>query len=277
MPLRKPSKPRVDDESDYVEPLYYKKRGRRERMPNKTIVIIIGVIIFVLAVGGGYFALKGNKTKKPTSHSSSAVNIPVTTPSVAATSTPQYVSNGKDLNLTFSYPSTWTVSPQSNDNSSDGTITLTSPLSSIPAASGASATGKVVVEVRAGNSSINELNVYSPVEAIASSQIAYAAPTAAQYAYPFLSYFHFTNGNSKTAGVFEEVMITGGQSFTASESLNASYLSGLDPIISASFYECTTTACTGSGQTPLSITATTWQNSSIFEQVLNLFESFKLN
>lgn len=276
MPLKKSIKPKPSDDSNYVEPLYYKKRSHRDKMPPRLIFIIVGVIVFAAAVGASYLIVKGNKSNKPATHSTSKTSVPAA-PTVAATTTPQYVSDGTDLNLTFNYPSSWSVSPPSNDNTSDGTITVTSPLSSMASASGTSATGKIVVQVRPGNMAINELSANAPIEALASTQIAYSAPTANQYSYPYLSYVHFSNGSAKTAGVFEEVIITGGQSFTANESLNASYLSGLDPIITASFYQCTTTACTGSGETPLSITDSTWQSTQIFQQVLTLLESFKLN
>jgi len=277
MPFKKSIKSQPKDDSNYVEPLYYKKSKRRDRMPSRLIFISVGVVVFAAAVGASYLLVKGNKTSKsPISHSTSKTSVPAA-PTVTATSTPQYVSNGTDLNLSFNYPSSWTVSPPSNDNTSDGTITVSSPLSSMASASGTNATGKIIVEVRPGNMAINELNANTPIEALASTQIAYSAPTAKQYSYPYLSYIHFSNGSAKTAGVFEEVIITGGQSFTANESLSASYLSGLDPIITASFYLCSTTACTGSGETPLSITDSTWQSTQIFQQVLTLLKSFKLN
>jgi hypothetical protein len=72
-------------------------------------------------------------------------------------------------------------------------------------------------------------------------------------------------------------MITADQSFTPGEMMGAENISGVDPYISASFYQCLTQSCSGSNQKPLSISITTWQNSNTFKQVLTLLESFKLN
>ena len=77
--------------------------------------------------------------------------------------------------------------------------------------------------------------------------------------------------------LLREVIITGNTQFNQNEQVDQGTLTGLDPIISAAFYSCTTNACTGSGETQLSITSTTWGNNSLFKQVLNLFASLKLN
>jgi hypothetical protein len=72
-------------------------------------------------------------------------------------------------------------------------------------------------------------------------------------------------------------MITGTTQFSQSEQVLAEDLSGLDPIISASFTKCIARACTGTGAAPLSITNSTWTNDALFQQTLAIFESFKLN
>ena len=188
----------------------------------------------------------------------------------------KYLSNGNDLNLSFTYPQNWSVIPSSNDNKNDNTITLTSPLSTVINADNTSVVGKIIIQVRPGTGTINELNNNSPITALASAQIAYSQPTTNQTSYPFISYVHFSDG-SKASGAFEEVIITGGLSFALGQSISAEYLSGLDPIISASFYQCATQSCIGTSQSLLSININTWQNISIFQQVLTILESFQLN
>jgi hypothetical protein len=134
----------------------------------------------------------------------------------------------------------------------------------------------VVVQVRPGTATITELGANAPVAPLTSTQVAYSAPTANQFQYPYVSYIHFANG-AKLSKVFEEVMVTGSQSFTEDQNLDAGSLGGLDPIITATFYACATQDCSGTNQSLLSITQSTWQNADLFKQVLSLFESFKLN
>jgi hypothetical protein len=241
----------------------------------KRIGLWIALIVVAIAVVGGLFYFMNHKTTKPKKQitAQKIIQIPSSSNSTATT---KYVSNGSDLSLSFSHPSNWSVTPPTNDNPNDQTITLTSPLFSVVNADGASVVGKIIIQVRPGSDTVSELNNNSPVAALASAQIAYSQPTSSQTSYPYLSYFHFSDG-SKASGAFEEVIITGGQSFPLGQAVSAEYLSGLDPIISASFYQCATQSCSGSNQTLLSITSTTWDNVSIFQQALTTLESFQLN
>ncbi|HUD07113.1 MAG TPA: hypothetical protein VMR34_04450 [Candidatus Saccharimonadales bacterium] len=264
---------KFDERLDYSLLKQKKNQSKMKRLLPR--IVIISVIAIVI-IGGLILAYSYRKDHKTTSSKKTQTQAVLPTSTSTQTTTTQYVSNGQDLNLSFSYPSNWSVTPPTNDNPDDHTITVTSPLATITNADNKSVTGEVVIQVRSGNSTINELNSNSPVEALTSTQIAYTAPTANQDQYPYLSYIHFSNGSS-ASGAFEEVIITGNLSNTQGTSLNAGYFNGLDPIISANFYQCSTQSCTGSGQTPLSITTGIWQNSSIFKQVLSSFESFKLN
>ena len=168
------------------------------------------------------------------------------------------------------------VTPPSNDNANDQTITVSSPLVSIVNASGGTVTGKVVVSIRPGSSQISELNSGTATASQASIQIGYNNPLPNQQQYPYLTFINL-NGGSNSAGVFEEVMITGLTQFTPGESVTPSTLGPIDPIISASFYSCTTQVCSGPNQAPLSITYATWQNTMVFQQVLSLFQSLQLH
>ena len=236
-------------------------------------IAIIVVIALVLIGGVLYFV--GHKSPKPKGQVSGQKIIQVT-PSNTPSTTTKYLSNGNDLNLSFTYPNNWSVTPLSNDNKNDQTITLTSPLTTIINTDNSSVVGKIVIQVRPGTDTVSELNSNSPITSLASTQIAYSQPTSNQTSYPFISFIHFSDG-SKATGSFEEVIITGGLSFTQGQTISAENVSGLDPIISASFYQCAAQSCTGSSESFLSINLNTWQNSTIFKQVLAIFESFQLN
>src|SRR5665213_1536383 len=197
-------------------------------------IAIIVVIALVLIGGVLYFV--GHKSPKPKGQVSGQKIIQVT-PSNTPSTTTKYLSNGNDLNLSFTYPNNWSVTPLSNDNKNDQTITLTSPLTTIINTDNSSVVGKIVIQVRPGTDTVSELNSNSPITSLASTQIAYSQPTSNQTSYPFISFIHFSDG-SKATGSFEEVIITGGLSFTQGQTISAENVSGLDPIISASFYQC---------------------------------------
>ena len=233
------------------------------------------IVVVTLVVVGSVLYFIGHKSPKPKGHVSGQKIVQVT-PSTSSSTITKYLSNGNDLNLSFNYPNNWTVTPISNDNKNDQAITLTSPLTTVINANNDSIVGKIVIQVRPGTDTASELNSNSPIASLASTQIAYSQPTPNQTSYPFISFIHFSDG-SKATGSFEEVMITGGLSFSQGQSISAQNVSGLDPIISANFYQCASQSCTGSSESFLSINLDTWQNTTIFKQVLAIFESFQLN
>lgn len=247
----------------------------RKRMP-RLLLLCIAVIILVVASGIAYWQLASKRHLPTKPHNTGAASQPLAAAPSTTSTTQQYVSNGKDLNLSFSYPADWTVSPPTNRNSTDQSIAVSSPLTNMTDATGTSITGKIVVAIRPGAAEISELASGNATVAQDSVQIAYAKPTAAQHQYPYITFIHVAGGANPTNG-FEEVIVTGVTSFAKGQPITPSNLTQLDPIITASFYKCSTKACTGSGASPMSINSATWQNDDIFKQVQNLLESLQLN
>jgi hypothetical protein len=254
--------------------------AERKHLNKRSILIIVIVLAVIVITGGAYALLKGHKSKPAatkTATTSSQPNQPAPAASNGASAnTTSYTASGSDLNLSFNYPNNWTVTPTSGTDTSNQTITASSPSTTIENADNQSVTGKVVVTIRPGTATISELNSGTPTAAQASSQIAYTAPTTNQHQYPYLTFIHFTSGSS-AAGAFEEVMVTGINTFTKGQAVTAGDLSSLDPIIAATFYTCGNTACSGNGSGYLSITGSTWTNDSLFVATQNLFSSLKLN
>ncbi len=254
----------------------YRQIATKRQSQNQLLKWIIPAVIVIVVVGLGLYILKHNKAT-PMNHNSTGNHaVQPTQNSSSQTNLVSYTSNGQDLNLTFSYPSNWTVSPPTNDNTSDQTITVTSPLTSIVDASSKTVTGKAVVSIRPGSAQISELSSGKAITPQSSIQIGYAQPLASQQQYPYLSFINLAGGTDANNG-FQEVMVTGQQQFSQSENITTDELSGLDPIISAGFYSCSTQACIGNGEIPLSITMDTWQNSSPFTQVLAIIQSLQLH
>jgi len=267
--------PVIDDQPQYGSVVTPPRHTRRR------LWIILGVILGLLLIGGGaaYWFLGRPQAAPATSTTpvTTAPNQPLVPDDTQAQGTNgRYVSNGKDLNLSFSYPSNWTVTPPTNSNPSDQPITVTSPLVSIPGANGQSSTGKVVVSIRPSGSTLNELSSGKAAAGQESAQIAYDKPTSAQHQYPYLTYLHLAGGANPTSS-FDEVIITGVSSFPKDQVIVPASLSQLDPIVSARFYTCSDQTCTTASATPLSITNSTWQNDPVCMQTLAIFQSLQIN
>lgn len=256
----------------------------RKRPGRRFIVIAVASLLLIMIVAGlaVYWLLSRDNKTTPSPEATAQQSNQQTiqpAPDTADTGTDssgQYMSNGKDLNLSFTYPSGWSVTPVSGDNTDDQPVVVTSPLLSMTNASGSSVTGKVVFMIRPGSSEITELSGGTATAAAASAQIAYTKPTTSQHQYPYITFIHLKGGQNPS-GLFEEVMITGVNQFAKGQGITSFSLSQLDPIITAAFYQCTTQSCTDTGATPLSITTSTWQNDDTFKQLEAIFESLQLN
>ena len=259
--------------TDDVQLPHYPVTKRSRPVWLKWLVPAVFLLLILLA-GGIYLHLHKNVTPKHSSATNQTVQPSQNKSS--QNSTTQYVSNGQDLNLSFSYLSDWSVTPPSNDNASDQTIMVTSPLMSIEDASSKTVTGKAVVSIRPGTAQLSELAPGNATAGQTSAQIGYSQPLPSQQQYPYLSFINLSGGTDSSGG-FQEVIITGQQQFSQGQSITVDDLSSIDPIIGASFYSCSTQACISSGEVPLSITLNTWQNAAPFTQVLALIQSLQLH
>ncbi len=264
--------PVEDDEPTRLE---YIKSVIPPGKPKRRWPLIIGLVIVVLVLAaGGYIGFKHVHRKHVTVAHDSTTRTHLLKPGSVTSATSQYVSNGSDLNLTFTYPSNWSATPASGNNPNDQTITLTSPIQTIVNSAGQAVSGKVVVMLRPASSTMSELSSGEATAALASTQFDYSKPTSSQYQYPYLTYLDLNPGSNPDSA-FQEVVITGNTSFTQGQNITESSIS-VDPIITASIDACTTKTCTGNGS-PLSITYATWQNDRVFQQTAALFESLSLN
>jgi hypothetical protein len=247
-------------------------RGKSSKSVTK-ILIIIAAIVALVILG---IVLAGHKPKK-VEVKPATIKTEVVAPSTdtSEATLAHYVSNGNDLNLDFDYPSNWRISPATNSNTNDQTITIDSSLATIVGADGKSSTGKVTMRIRPVNTGLTELAGNTASAAQASVQIAYAKPTAHQFQYPYIDFLHLSSGANPTAA-FEEVLITGNNKFTKDQIVTDTNVA-VDPIITANFYSCTVSACIGSGATAFGINNDAWNNTKIFQQTLGIFKSLQIN
>jgi hypothetical protein len=266
--------PVIDDQPPYGSVITPQTHSKRR-------LVIAAIIVLLVGGAAAYWFLHKQPSAPNTTASTSALTTAPNQPLVpddtqAENTNGNYVSNGTDLNLSFSYPSDWTVTPPSNSNPNDQPITITSPVVSITGANGQSTNGKVVVSIRPGGSTLSELSSGSATAGQASAQIAYNKPTSAQHQYPYLTYIHLAGGANPSSN-FEEVVITGVTSFAKDQAILASSLGQLDPIISARFYACSSQTCATNSASSLSITNTAWQNAPVALQTLAIFQSLQIN
>lgn len=269
-------------EQDEPEPVFSESRSKRPVKHRWWVIALITILVVLVLSGGATAAYLLHFKKKASSQTAAqqsnqqAPQQPQPTPSSpgdAATTT--YTSNGKDLNLSFIYPSNWSITPPSGNNPNDQTITLGSPLTSLTSAIGQATTGKIVVTIRPGGATASELASDKAVAPQASVQFAYTKPTASQHQYPFLTFVNLEGGQNPAG--FDEVIITGVTSFMKGQSVLPESVTQIDPLISARFYTCATTSCDTSASASLAITNSTWQSDATCKQVQNLFASLELN
>jgi len=281
-----------DDNPVAVEPQYAPVPGKKYSKPKKSrkgLILAAIVVAVLLAAGAAYMLLKPKQAAapatSPTTTSSGTKSAVPTDESSSDTATTKYTSPASALNLSFEYPNNWTVDPpsgtagSSNDTSATAvgsTITVTSPRVSLTGADNATVTGRVIVKIRASSVGLAELNSKSAVAAQDSVQIGYTKPTAAQHQYPYLTFIHFNDG-SKVDGAFEEVIVTGVNTFKKGSTLSTGTLGAVDPLITAQFVQCNTSDCTGTNAVPLAITNATWTNADVNKQALAIIESLQLN
>lgn len=274
----KPAEPVDDPKPDRQARIDYLKSIAPADKPRKKWPFVIAGIVAVLIIAGatGYLVMSKPKAKK------AVVNTPASTPAVvqpdnqsASTGLSHYISLGSDLNLSFDYPSNWTVSPPSGGNQTDQTITLNSPLVAIVGADNNSVTGRVSIRIRPATAGLTELSSGLSTAAQASVQFAYTKPSANQFQYPFLDFIHLAGGPNPSLA-FEEVLITGNNKFAQGQVISDSTVA-VDPIITANFYNCKTNSCTGTSAVPLSINNAIWLNNATTQQTLAIFQSLQIN
>lgn len=252
---------------------------KRRRNWRKIVLITLVVLVVAALIALAILLLEHKKAAAPattnqTNQTNAHQSLPTpTTPTTSGITT--YTSPADNFNLSFQYPSSWTVTPPSGQ--SGQTITVTSPLVSITDATGASVPGKITLTVQAGGSSVGQIGSGQATVAQDSVQYAYDAPTAAQHHYFYISFLHLQAASSSTKGAFEVVVITGINTLTKGSTVTADTFGSVDPLVTAGFSKCSTEACIGTGAAPLSVNAAAWQTDPNLKQLQTLFESFKFN
>lgn len=179
----------------------------------KKLFIIIGIVVLVLLLAGGAYALLSGKQSEDTPQNTANTNQQSQQPEEPATpkATGPQTFKSSQLNMEFTYPEDWTM----RENTDKTVITLTSPQTTYQKKDGSSTTGVFTLKLRNGLvPAAMKPNIQNAVAMKDSEIIAYTSPTEQQRQYTNVSFA----GNGPNATFF---IVTGGVAFKAGEAFGS--------------------------------------------------------
>lgn len=241
--------------------------GKGAKPKSKRWLVALLAVVIVLVLGGLAFALHHKSTKATVKPKVAAAKvIKAKAPAPKAPPIPSTSYTASDFNTAFSYPSSWTVV-----DSGTAPLTITSPEENLVADSGKSVPAQVVVTL-ARQGTIPPAFSSQSVAVMTSSKINYSAPAAGQAADTYISFVQYPS--TTVVGGLDGIYITGNYGYQKFQSIPASNISSIDPIVYASFYSCATSACPIASRQPLTIASSDWKDTSFSAPLMLIFKSF---
>lgn len=228
--------------------------------------LLIGLIaLAVFIAGAGAFLLLTHKSKPK---AASTQHQTTTTTSASQQSSNENGEAGTfksaTLNLSFSYPSGWTV----KENSDKSEVTITSPQTSYTKKDGTATQGAFTVKMRHGTIPEQIQQVTTKAVAVTDSLIiAYDKPTANQRQYTNVSY------GGADANTFNFFIVSGSAALKAGQAFGYNVdLTGSDAYMFAGGYGADTTDTLNFD--PVAKTA---YDTAVFEQAVGIIKSLQIN
>ncbi len=247
--------------AEYAKTITPAKKSRR-----KPIIFI--TLVLLLLIVAGIFLLKRPKPESiPTTDLAPSSTQTNTTTTNISTETKKYDSS--QFQLTFSYPSDWTVT----DKALSGVLTAVSPPLSLTDSTGEIVTGQVIFMLRDHNQKLAEFDAGNATAAIASEKISYTSPGPTQRDKTYLSYLRYAGSEAAT---LDGLYITGDFGYKLDQAIPKVDISKIDPITSITFVQCSDSAC-AEPTMPLSISLDSWKNSSLSGPLKNILKSLSIN
>lgn len=248
---------------DFVQRANEYAVSRKGRPYGKIIFILLVLILAAAAVY--WFGFKENKQAANSSASSNKQSSGQAASS-ASQSTTHY--DSPNFNLSFDYPSTWKVKDEGG-----GELTVTSPPMSMTDSLNQSTTGKIVMTIRSKARPLTEFGDGNAIAIRQSDKITYTKPTSTQRHNTYISFVNYANGTDATG--MDGVYVTGDYGYKANQDVLKTDFAKVDPRISITFQECNTAKCAGK-TTPLTINASSWDNSDFSDPLLAMLESLAI-
>lgn len=243
--------------ADYMPP----KRSRPKWM--RWLIWLVVLLVIMGALVGAYKVLKKNPAAGSTSDKSqSSTSQSQTTTKTITAATKNYSS--QNFTLSFDYPNDWTLT-----DSGGGVMTVKSPAVTLTDAAGQKINGQIVLTFRSKGQKLNEFSAGSAMAASDSTKIAYTKPTQSQRGDTYLSFLRYASYAS-SAGL-DGVYITGNAGYKANQTVPATDISGVDPVINFSFAKCTDSTCSSSTATAIAVSS--WSDQNLSTPLLNILKS----
>jgi hypothetical protein len=260
-PSRQSDLPDYDPEAaaEYVSNLQPIKEQKRKSKRSKIILLLV-FLLAALGAAGYFFFLKPGEPAQEAPQ----------TQQPAQSQEPQAVASetyrSADLNLSFDYPNNWKV-----DESTQGLITVTSPVTKLKDVNGGQMDAKVVVTFLNTGSEVPAFEgAASATAATDSEKIAYDSPTQNQREQTYLSFASFGGGG------LDAVFITGDSGYQKDQFIPESDIKKSDPIISVKFYSCSDAECGGEGAGSYTVSVEEWSANPTLQAALAILKSLKV-
>jgi hypothetical protein len=240
--------------------------SHREYDWRPAIAVLVAVVLLAIIGFGAYWQFFHAKAASPKAKApaQTATHSTAPSPSLPSISTQPYTSS--DFNLSFNYPDGWAVVDSGN-----GPMTVTSPGMQLTTASGQSVPGQITMTIQKQGQLPASFSAGTALAVLKSQSITYAQPTASQTSKAYLSFVQYAA--TTTRGGLDSIYLTGNYGYAKDQTIPASDIAGVDPLVTVSFTKCATTACT-SNLTPLTIASTSWNSGAFQAPILAMLTSF---
>jgi hypothetical protein len=263
-----PERPRSRAKDPYVEPPVkdfshlLKGQPKQKSAHHRLRILLIVVITAVLAAACGAAIVYDKHSMKHVIKQQTAVKTKTNQSNPATVPMTSYSSTG--FGLTLSHPKTWTVT---DDGSTS--ITLLSPVMQLTNATGQKVDGKVVIIVQQQGQIPTAFGTADAAAVLPSQLIKYTNPGSTQRAQTYVSFLQYSSAT--ITGTLDGIYVTGNYGYQKDQAIPTSDVTNLNPLITVTFGQCTTKACTSIEN--LRISATSWSQETLSKPILAILES----
>jgi hypothetical protein len=226
----------------------------------KVLTILILTVVLVGVSGGVYWRFFYNQPQAQAMHKTQKTLSAAK--QSAATPTANYTSTG--FGVTLTYPRTWAISDGGSTS-----LSVASPIRKLTNSSKRSVNGKIVVVFQPQGQIPTALGTSGATAVLDSQVIKFTSPSSSQAAQTYLSFVQYSSATM--IGTLNAIYITGNYGYQKDGVIPQSDLTGLNPLITVTFGQCTTSACTSLED--LSISSAEWSNTSFSMPILNILKS----
>jgi hypothetical protein len=250
-----------------LRPSDYSHNNKSKKRPNYQVFGII--LIVIILVGTIAFGYQHYHKKSVSTTSKIAKTMPLTSQISLPAANQQYYST--NLSIGFNYPKNWTITDVTGSNS----LTLMSPVLNLLTSTNKLVKGQITLTIQNQSPVIPGYQSGNATAALESQIIDYTNPTAAQRGSTYISFLHYATSNTPSSNI-DAIYVTGNAGYKINQYIPETDILAVSPVVSITFSQCTTVACTGK-VSPISITSGAWSTSSFSGTLLTLLKSLSIS